>query len=340
MKPINNLLEKVFGRLTVISRANNPKTRKNDTAAYWKCSCQCGKISIIRGYSLTSGKTQSCGCLKAEAPHLPLLSQSQPKYSSKESAAHLVWYGRNRYIEIPFEDFYRLSQQNCFYCAVEPSLIKISRRKDSSIFIYNTLDRIDSNKGHTIDNVVPACLICNRAKLDRSIEMFYLYIDNLINNLSRPSPEECRKALSKIVIPPDIHYAQLTSIKAIYADYHDGELTLEQFYQLTTANCYYCELKPINRRNITNKLGSQEAKGNGTFIYNGLDRIDNAIPHNYDNVVPCCKYCNTAKLQMSLQEFNDWITRLSYYTSSLEEERFSISLSIPPVNASTTGLFG
>jgi len=33
MKP-NNLLNQKFGRLTVLERADNPGTRKNDTAAY------------------------------------------------------------------------------------------------------------------------------------------------------------------------------------------------------------------------------------------------------------------------------------------------------------------
>lgn len=37
MKPVNNLLNKKFGRLIVLERASNPETRKNDTAAYWKC---------------------------------------------------------------------------------------------------------------------------------------------------------------------------------------------------------------------------------------------------------------------------------------------------------------
>lgn len=310
MKPVNNLLEKQFGRLTVLERSINPGTRKNDTAAYWKCLCKCGEICIIRGYSLTSGKTQSCGCLKKEAPHLPFLKESQPKYSMEESAARVVW--QSRYKEISFDNFFQLAKQNCFYCDALPSLIKLARQKNNEQpFIYNTLDRIDSNKNHTIDNVVPACLICNRAKLNRSLQDFYQYIRNLIDNLSRPSPEEYRKLLSNILMPPNIHYAELASFRALYTYYHDGELSLEQFYQLTTTNCYYCMAKPANHRNVTSKFGSQEAKNNGTFIYNGLDRIDNNLAHNYDNVIPCCKYCNSAKMELNFQDFQNWIVKLS-----------------------------
>lgn len=52
-----------FGRLTVLERAN--KTG-NSGQAYWKCSCECGKLVIIRGTSLTSKHTVSCGCAHIE----------------------------------------------------------------------------------------------------------------------------------------------------------------------------------------------------------------------------------------------------------------------------------
>lgn len=50
------------GRLTVI--AEGPRIRKERS---WVCRCECGKITPpIRGYSLRSGNTKSCGCIKAE----------------------------------------------------------------------------------------------------------------------------------------------------------------------------------------------------------------------------------------------------------------------------------
>ncbi len=50
-----------FGRLTVISRAENIGKH---TA--WKCRCQCGNIISILGFCLTNGNTRSCGCLKSD----------------------------------------------------------------------------------------------------------------------------------------------------------------------------------------------------------------------------------------------------------------------------------
>lgn len=52
---------KKFGRLTVLSIDKIVNKRK-----YYLCKCECGNIKSIRSDSLTSGKTQSCGCLNKE----------------------------------------------------------------------------------------------------------------------------------------------------------------------------------------------------------------------------------------------------------------------------------
>lgn len=49
-----------FGRLIVISRGPNTKEK----ATQWVCLCACGAAKVVRGASLRSGNTQSCGCLQ------------------------------------------------------------------------------------------------------------------------------------------------------------------------------------------------------------------------------------------------------------------------------------
>lgn len=55
-----DLTGKKFGRLTVLeyccSKKGNP---------VWKCKCDCGNIVYVYAYSLKSGNTKSCGCLKS-----------------------------------------------------------------------------------------------------------------------------------------------------------------------------------------------------------------------------------------------------------------------------------
>lgn len=61
MTKLNDLTGRKFGRLTVLSRAENKKRR-----ATWLCVCDCGKEKTVVGSNLIQGSTTSCGCLRAE----------------------------------------------------------------------------------------------------------------------------------------------------------------------------------------------------------------------------------------------------------------------------------
>lgn len=52
------MIGKVFGRLTVIERAES-----RHGAITWRCACSCGKEKDVCQYRLKSGHTSSCGCL-------------------------------------------------------------------------------------------------------------------------------------------------------------------------------------------------------------------------------------------------------------------------------------
>ena len=62
-----DLTGQLFGRLKVIGFAGCYKERPDGrNFGYWNCICQCGGKITVRGASLTSGNTKSCGCLRAE----------------------------------------------------------------------------------------------------------------------------------------------------------------------------------------------------------------------------------------------------------------------------------
>lgn len=60
MRITPNLEGHRFGRLTVICK---DETRPTDHGRYWKCICDCGKITYASTHALTSGNNMSCGCL-------------------------------------------------------------------------------------------------------------------------------------------------------------------------------------------------------------------------------------------------------------------------------------
>jgi len=81
----------------------------------------------------------------------------------------------------------------------------------------------------------------------------------------------------------------------------EWDLTEEQFSKITQQDCYYCGAEP-------NNIAKQKGKY-GEYTYNGLDRVDNTKGYTIDNVVSCCKFCNVAKNNHTLQEYKDWIKK-------------------------------
>ena len=77
---LQDLIGQTFGRLLVLERAedevyipkedsisNNGKKKKKSSHTKWKCVClNDGNIVEVRGDSLKSGRTRSCGCLQKE----------------------------------------------------------------------------------------------------------------------------------------------------------------------------------------------------------------------------------------------------------------------------------
>lgn len=68
------------------------------------------------------------------------------------------------------EQFFELVTSACHYCGTKSS--KIIKTESGSNFICNGLDRIDPNRGYELNNIVPCCFECNRAKSNMSLIEF------------------------------------------------------------------------------------------------------------------------------------------------------------------------
>lgn len=64
-----DLTNREFGRLKVISRAEDYISPKGYSAVNWLCLCRCGKTTVVRGCNLKSGATTSCGCKRVDNPN-------------------------------------------------------------------------------------------------------------------------------------------------------------------------------------------------------------------------------------------------------------------------------
>lgn len=81
-----------------------------------------------------------------------------------------IKYRRNKEVDIDFNDYKSLVLKNCEYCDAD------YKTHSSGL---NGLDRIDSNKGYLLDNVVPCCYDCNIMKSDMKKDEFFKHIEKI-----------------------------------------------------------------------------------------------------------------------------------------------------------------
>lgn len=90
---------------------------------------------------------------------------------------------------------------------------------------------------------------------------------------------------------------------------HFFNLTKEMFKEITSSACHYCGASP-------SRISSMK-RGNGTYIYNGIDRVDNNKGYEKDNIVACCKTCNVAKNTLNYTDFINWGKQLGKHLETL-----------------------
>jgi hypothetical protein len=144
------------------------------------CLCKCGKEKVFWKKSAMD-RQKSCGCLMDDAgltgkQRRSMLSRMQG-YKNGAKKRNFSW-------ELTYEQFVSVATKPCIYCGTEPKKWDCmtnspSLRKDSPnvkpedyIIEFTGVDRFDSKKGYTVENVVPCCVFCNRAKSDLTLEDF------------------------------------------------------------------------------------------------------------------------------------------------------------------------
>lgn len=87
-----------FGRWTVLSFAGYER------CAVWNCRCDCGNEKKVKSWSLTSGRSKSCGCLQREL--ISKYASSNNSYAKEKSKAiKVTQYDTNMNIVNEFNGF-------------------------------------------------------------------------------------------------------------------------------------------------------------------------------------------------------------------------------------------
>lgn len=91
----------------------------------------------------------------------------------------------------------------------------------------------------------------------------------------------------------------------------DVSITLEEFSVLVALPCHYCGNLPANVIKDRFKKNNKQFSNPKIFlIYSGIDRKDNTKGYSLNNVLPCCKVCNAAKLDLTYEDFKNHIAKI------------------------------
>lgn len=296
MSTKKNLIGQRFSKLVVINYA---VSKNNKT--YYECLCDCGNKKEIYSCSLTRGKTKSCGCINSPSivgKRVNKLVVIAEKIIDGKKLWECVCDCGN-YKTVTASALSKLQSCGC----IRKNIISSRRSVDLSDQIFGRLVVINKIKSSGSSKFLCKCE-CGNEKIipgkhllnGKTASCGCLFNEIRSNGSSRKYEPKIASALS-----------------VWKSHYKDGDITFEQFLELSQKNCYYCNSPPSNKRNIfkNNKNSSLKSIENGYFIYNGLDRVDNSFDtHLLSNTVTACSTCNYAKSNMPLEDFMNWIKEL------------------------------
>lgn len=139
------------------------------------------------------------------------------------------------------------------------------------------------------------CPVCNK---------IFISTSNRFKEIN--SCYECRGEFKKVSSEESTLKHLYSGVKGRRRSKERGfDLSFDQFKELVTSKCHYC-----GSNGYVSK-GHREWSAN--VLVNGLDRVDSSRGYLYNNVVPCCRVCNSAKSDMTYKEFIDWIDAMINY---------------------------
>ena len=209
-----------FGKLVVLYENKNDIRKEKFGNTIWHCLCDCGNECDVSSTHLVTGQTLSCGCLQKERASnastkdirkyddngnvvkklcpccqqwLPIEKFQKHKPSKdghasvcKICSAHRVTsrysaYRTNankhqREFDLTLEEFDDITKQPCYYCG--------GYNGEFQGVSFSGIDRIDSDKGYTKDNIIPCCGTCNRMKNNLSQEFWIQHMQKILNHLT------------------------------------------------------------------------------------------------------------------------------------------------------------
>lgn len=297
-----------FGKLVILQKSEE---KSASHGCVWLCKCDCGKEVLASTSVLNSGKKKSCGCLRTEVNHSRLTDLTGQRF------------GRLVVIEKTFGPNHRTLWHCKCDCGGEtftkPS--DLTRGVTKSCGCLSAEHTVQLGKSHLIDltgrkfgklTVLERIgeTLSYRCKCECGNEKI---VNGDLLRSGRTKSCGCLKKLApnkKADREEAMLRVEYSAIKKRNKSKGFKEvLTFSEFSKIVHKPCYYCgkayskEIKDDSHTRTHNKhqVSSQ------VLHISGIDRLDSSQGYIYSNCVPCCSVCNTAKLEMDVKDFKEWI---------------------------------
>lgn len=171
-----NIEGKTFGKLKVIQ----PDHVNKSGEWYWKCECQCGGTHVVRVAHLQKGTVWQCKNCKAKSRIKPKLIGDM----SYNFWRMILINAKNRDIEVKItpEEAYQYFLDQGGDCAISGVEIKFPPTTNKRSLGTASLDRKNSNKPYTKDNIQWVHKTINRMKMDLGEEEFIKWCSLVTNH--------------------------------------------------------------------------------------------------------------------------------------------------------------
>ena len=151
---LQDLTGKTFGHWTVIRRVKI----NNRRYVMWECRCVCGNVHQVIGGHLKAGKSKSCGCKNPKG-------KNHKQWNGYGDISGNYWCciqrgangkkGNRKSVEfsITIQHAWDLFVKQNYKCKLTGLPLSINYQRKTGPIHTASLDRIDSAKGYTVDNI-------------------------------------------------------------------------------------------------------------------------------------------------------------------------------------------
>lgn len=320
-----SLVGRVFGRWTVVSEIRGRKGSCH-------CRCECGQERDIFRGSLVTGASQSCGCARhpnligqrfgrlvaIELVRVPLKNggtlagflcqcdcgKEKTVISGKLASGYATSCGcgrKKRQKHVDTETGEKPKKRRQRKSPIEPigkeQVADTRTEKVAPGMVFGHLTVIREIQKYNQKRYECLCS-CGGTTVANP---FSLYSGRLRNC-------KCRGVSSDDATFKSLVLRHKENAKARNLDF---TLTSDALSILYKQECFYCGAPPgMVKHPPTKRLNPREGED---YIYNGLDRVDNAKGYIPENVVASCWACNRAKRELSTEEFLDRVFKIAFY---------------------------